>query len=151
MNKTWIAGAALGLLLLVGCGTTAPATSSTTAPTADAAAWGSMVSADALKLSTDLSNASDVLGTGDLVSSETSVNVLATDVASFQNDLEVNPAPPQFEKSAATLKTALEDYSTGCRDFEAGAADNDAGGIASATTLFEQANGLLNSAVSEIG
>ncbi len=157
MNKTFVIGATLGVGLLAGCGATSggssnPNTSAQSpAATVDASAFATMVSNDASTLSTDLSTASAAMGADDLTSSATDLNTVAADVASFQNDLSVNPVPPQFKRSASTISTALGDYSTGCQDAENGIANMDAGSIATATTLFGQANALLTAAVSELG
>lgn len=161
MKKLLVIGAMAATALLAGCGATSGPSTRTEAPTAvstpapsptvDSIAWASMISTDSTKLSTDLGAASTALGAGGLAAAETAVYTLAADVSAFQNDLTVNPAPPQFAKAAATILTALGDYSTGCQDFESGAANSDAGSIAAATTLFGQGNALLAAATSELG
>jgi hypothetical protein len=110
-----------------------------------------MISKDAGTLSTNLTAAMIPLATGDVAASITAVNTLAADVATFQNDLAVNPAPPQFAKAATTIATALTDYSTGCQDAETGMTSHDAGPIGTATMLFAQANALLAAALTELG
>jgi hypothetical protein len=110
-----------------------------------------MVSTDATTLSTDLGAVATPLGKSDIAGASAAINTLAADVSSFQNDLAVNPAPPQFTKSAATISTALVDYSTGCQAASNGLASLDAGQIATATTLFGQGNALIGDATAELG
>lgn len=139
---------------LLGCGAASPSSQQSgpsASATVDAGAWRSIVSTDASKLSADFTGLSTPLGNNDFAGASAAVNTLAADVSSFQNDLAVNPAPPQFTKSAATLSTALGDYSTACQDASSELASLDAGQIATATTLFGQGNALLNDATAEIG
>ena len=150
MLRLLFLGSAATLLLLSACGS--QSTTTKPSPTVDAGAWTTLISNDAGTLSSDFSAISTTsLDPSDPSAAEDAINTLAADVASFQNDLTTNPAPPQFKKSATTMQSALGDFSTGCQDADTGLAGGDAGPLGTALTLFDQGNALLSAATSELG
>ena len=86
----------------------------------------------------------------DPVQMSADLTTMLTDIASFQSDMATTPALPAYREAEATITQALTDYSTACSESIDAIGNSDSSELEAAATLIATANGLIDSADTQL-